>query len=241
MRARAKQVRARGKERKERMGKASWLLAVVGAMTLSLAASGPSISGSASKPAVETASAARTLQAPPTNPTAAQPAAAGAVPAKQEPLKPKGKKKAAPASPAVKGPDAAVTAKRQVKPAEETKEKGKAAPPLPPISARRDPFRNPLLLAAVPVNLPPGKAGLIIAQLRVDGIVRAPNGMLAVVSNTAKRTYFLREGDQLYDGLVQKISSESVTFEENTKDVFGRAITREVVKRLYPTTAGEEK
>jgi hypothetical protein len=39
---------------------------------------------------------------------------------------------------------------------------------------------------------------------------------------------------------VQRITSESVVFQENTKDMFGRAITREVVKRLYPT-AGEGK
>ena len=32
-------------------------------------------------------------------------------------------------------------------------------------------------------NLPPGKAGLQVASLRLDGIVQAPNGMIAVVTN----------------------------------------------------------
>ncbi len=223
------------------ISKASLLLAMIGATTLAVAGSGPSVSGPVVKPAVETPAAAKALQAPATKPAAAQPAQPVAVPAKEEPVKPKGKKKAAPASAAAQGSEPAVTAKREVKPAEEAKKKEEAPPPLPPISARRDPFRNPLLSSGVAVNLPPGKAGLIITQLRVDGLVRAPNGMIAVVSNTAKRTYFLREGDQLYDGFVQKITSDGVTFQQSTKDVFGRAITREVVKRLYPTTAGEER
>ncbi len=224
------------------MSKTSLLLAMTGVTTLVLAASDASISVLSARPTGEKAAAARALQAPPTKPSPAQPAAqVGAIPEKKQPLKPVGKKKAAADKPAAAGPAVAVTAKREVKAAEPAKEKEKAPPPLPPISARRDPFRNPMLVAAVPVNLPPGKAGLIITQLRVDGIVRAPNGMLAVVTNTSKRTYFLREGDQLYDGSVQKISSESITFQENTKDLFGRAITREVVKRLYPTTAGDER
>lgn len=224
------------------MSKTSLLLAMTGVTTLVLAASDASISVLSARPTAEKAAAATALQAPPTQPSPAQPAAqVGAMPEKKQPLKPVGKKKAAADKPAAAGPAVAVTAKREVKAAEPAKEKEKAPPPLPPISARRDPFRNPMLVAAVPVNLPPGKAGLIIAQLRVDGIVRAPSGMLAVVTNTSKRTYFLREGDQLYDGSVQKIGSESITFQENTKDLFGRAITREVVKRLYPTTAGDER
>ncbi len=222
------------------MSKTSLLLAMTGATTLTLAAIDPSISVSAAKPGLEKPAVTTALQGPTTQPAAAQASQAAAAPAKERPVKPVGKKKAAAESTPAPGPAATVTAKRDVKPAAPAKEKEKMTPPLPPISARRDPFRNPMLVVSAPVNLPPGKAGLIIAQLRVDGIVRAPNGMIAVVTNTAKRTYFLREGDQLYDGSVSKISPESVSFQENSKDLFGRAIIREVVKRLYPT-AGEEK
>ncbi len=238
MRAGAEPIIARVRQL---MSKTSLLLAMTGVMTLGLAASHPSLSVSAAKPAVEKPAAATALLAPAASLTPAQARPAGAMPANERPLKPVGEKKAVSADPAAASPAPAVTAKREAKTARPAKEKERAAPPLPPISARRDPFRNPMLLVGVTVNLPPGKAGLIIAQLRVDGIVRAPNGMLAVVTNTSKRTYFLREGDQLYDGSVQKIGPESVTFQENSKDLFGRAITREVVKRLYPTTAGEEK
>jgi len=89
-------------------------------------------------------------------------------------------------------------------------------------------------------NLPIGKAGLQVNTLRLDGIVKASNGMIAVVANPQQRTYFLREGDQLYDGKVEKISMEGVTFHEEGKDAFGKPVERQVNKRLY-SSAGEQQ
>jgi len=88
--------------------------------------------------------------------------------------------------------------------------------------------------------LPPGKAGLVIAQIRVDGTVKSQNGMIAVVSNPQQRVYFVREGDRLYDGEVEKISLDGVVFRESTKDAFGKPVEREVTKRLY-SSAGEQQ
>jgi hypothetical protein len=70
--------------------------------------------------------------------------------------------------------------------------------------------------------------------------VKSANGMIAVVANPQNRTYFLREGDQLYDGKVDKISMEGVTFHEEGKDAFGKPVEREVNKRLY-SSAGEQQ
>jgi Tfp pilus assembly protein PilP len=110
--------------------------------------------------------------------------------------------------------------------------------------ARRDPFESLVgrkqAQDALSKNLPPGKAGLQVGTLRLDGIVRAANGMIAVVANPAQRTYFLREGDQLYDGKVDKISMEGVTFHEEGKDAFGKPVERQVSKRLY-SSAGEQQ
>lgn len=111
--------------------------------------------------------------------------------------------------------------------------------------ARRDPF-DPLLnkekdAAGGPqAPLPAGKPGLVVATLRVDGIVRSPNGMIAVVSNPQMRVYFLREGDHLYDGEVEHITMEGVSFHETGKDAFGKAVERESTKRLY-STPGEQQ
>jgi hypothetical protein len=109
---------------------------------------------------------------------------------------------------------------------------------------RRDPFDTLLTKArttnAPPENLPPGKAGLIVATLRIDGIVRSPNGTIAIVSNSQGRVYFLRDGDKLYDGSVDKISLEAVSFHEFGKDAFGKPLERVVTKRLYPSP-GEQQ
>lgn len=109
--------------------------------------------------------------------------------------------------------------------------------------ARRDPFES-LVGRQKPggdnKNLPPGKGGLQVSTLKIDGIVHGPNGMIAVVSNPQQRTYFLHDGDQLYDGRVEKIAMDGVSFHETGKDPFGKPMDREVNKRIY-TNAGEEQ
>jgi type IV pilus assembly protein PilP len=125
----------------------------------------------------------------------------------------------------------------------------KAAPSGAPLqteakAARRDPFESLVgrekAQAEAAKNLPPGKAGLQVASLRLDGVVRAPNGMIAVVTNPQSRTYFLREGDKLYDGQVEKIAMDGVSFHEMGKDAFGKPVERQVNKRIY-SSAGEQQ
>jgi Tfp pilus assembly protein PilP len=108
-------------------------------------------------------------------------------------------------------------------------------------AGKRDPFL-PLVNENKPSGppLPPGKAGLVVSTVRIDGTVRSPEGMLAVVSNADQRVYFLREGDRLYDGDVEKIGLDGVTFKENSKDAFGKPVERLVTKRIYPS-AGEQQ
>lgn len=108
------------------------------------------------------------------------------------------------------------------------------------MAVRRDPFESLIGRQKAAKILPPGKAGLEIAALRLDGVVRAPNGMIAVVTNPQQRTYFLREGDQLYDGRVEKINMDSASFHEVGKDAFGKPIERQVNKRIYPSP-GEQQ
>ena len=111
-------------------------------------------------------------------------------------------------------------------------------------AGRRDPFESLVgrqqAQAAAAKNLPPGKAGLQVSTLRLDGIVRSSNGMIAMVSNPQARTYFLREGDQLYDRKVDEIAMDGVSFHELGKDAFGKPVERQVNKRIY-STAGEQQ
>jgi hypothetical protein len=110
--------------------------------------------------------------------------------------------------------------------------------------ARRDPFDTLVTKArpsnAPPENLPPGKAGLIVDTLKIDGIVHSPNGMIAIVSNSQQRVYFLRDGDKLYDGTVDKIALDGIAFHEVGKDAFGKPLDHVVTKRLYPSP-GEQQ
>jgi type IV pilus assembly protein PilP len=142
-----------------------------------------------------------------------------------------------------KGPSAAKPSAKAAPKAKPPAKAGAAAA-APERAARRDPF-NPLVGHNRPggelaEHLPPGKAGLIVASLRVDGLVRGPNGMIAVVSNPQQRVYFLHEGDQLYDGRVERITLDMVAFHEVGKDAFGKPVDRQVVKRLYGSP-GEQR
>ena len=110
-------------------------------------------------------------------------------------------------------------------------------------AAKRDPFQA---LVGIPhaeggvSNLPPGKAGLMISTVRIDGIVHAPSGTIAVVSNPQQRVYFIHEGDHLYDGEVAKIEADGIVFRQNSKDAFGKPVEREVTKRIY-ASAGDQQ
>jgi Tfp pilus assembly protein PilP len=160
------------------------------------------------------------------------------------------------AAPQAGRPTAPGTAKGAAKPA--TKKAAKAPKPAKPVEtavnldapkeeekgARRDPFESLVMRQQAAAHqqaiLPPGKAGLQVSTLRLDGIVKAPNGMIAVVTNPQARTYFLREGDQLYDGRVEKIAMDGVSFHEVGKDAFGKPVERQVNKRIY-SSAGEQQ
>jgi type IV pilus assembly protein PilP len=186
-----------------------------------------------------------------------KPATAASKPAAQAPAA----KPAQPAAPAASKPTQTATAKPAAKPAAKAKGKsaakastakkqapaatgGDAPAPSEAKASRRDPFESLTsrqeAAARAGANLPPGKAGLQVGTLRLDGVVRAPNGMIAVVTNPQSRTYFLREGDQLYDGRVEKIAMDGVSFHEVGKDAFGKPVERQVNKRIY-SSAGEQQ
>ena len=173
------------------------------------------------------------------------PAAAQAPAAMPAPKAPKAAAAPKPTKPASKA-DAKAPVKAAEKKAETASAKTPAEKPAEEkvLVGRRDPF-DPLLNkpsagAGTPQVLPPGKAGLVVGLLQVDGIIGGAHGMIAIVSNPQQRVYFLREGDKLYDGSVQHITIESVSFQEVGKDAFGKPMERQVTKRLYPSP-GEQQ
>lgn len=212
------------------------------------------VSKTAEKPAAKPAIAASLKPTPRTvSKTEPKPVTAKTMPEKSASAKPVNAKPVTAKPVAAKPAIAKTTPKPVAKPiAPEVAAKNKASvspDETPAVShadeavAKRDPF-----VALVDVqkgggggpNLPPGKAGLVVATVRVDGTVKSGEDLLAVVSNPERHVYFVREGDHLYDGSVKKIDLDGVTFQEDSKDAFGKPIVREVTKRIY-ASAGEQQ
>jgi hypothetical protein len=107
-------------------------------------------------------------------------------------------------------------------------------------AGRRDPFVSPIRSASAlspTQSCRSGKRCLAIPELILQGTVRDVTGrMMAVVSTSNRRTYTLRENDQVYNGSVEKITSDSIIFREYTKDAVGRETAKEVVKKMGPTS-----
>jgi hypothetical protein len=77
-----------------------------------------------------------------------------------------------------------------------------------------------------------GKKCLIVDQVMLKGVVRSQGESIAVVSSTANKTYFLRENDPVYNGVVVKITPDSIVFRESVTDRLGKTVQREVVKKV---------
>jgi len=106
-------------------------------------------------------------------------------------------------------------------------------------AGKRDPFKvppPPRLNGGGDLegSLPPGVRGLVIGQLKLDGIVRedATNSMIAVVTGRTDLAYFLRVHDEVHNGVVTRITPDSIAFMQNQPDAGGRVETREVVLKM---------
>jgi hypothetical protein len=104
---------------------------------------------------------------------------------------------------------------------------------------RRDPFKS--LLAAPDRQefrgpRPEGVPGLLIDEIDLTGIFRTSKGFVAQFSaSNQKKSYLLKEGDQLYDGDVVSINKNEVVFKQVVQDPTALKPFREVVKSLNPS------
>lgn len=165
---------------------------------------------------------AKTTTATPAK-TTSTPAKAAATPAKTTPApaKTQAAKPAAPRPSAVK---------------EEPKTEAKAPLKSAKTAGRRDPFISPVRVAeeknASSSACLTGARCLVIDQVVLKGVVKTQQGWIAMVENSAKKQYNLREKDPVMNGSVYKITQDSVIFRENVIDNLGRSTTKEVVKRV---------
>ncbi len=99
----------------------------------------------------------------------------------------------------------------------------------------RDPFVSPVVrtsTGAIGAGCETGKRCLVVDQIVLKGIVKSQSGYIAVVENPAKRAYFMRENDPVFNGYVVKITPDSIVFRENVMDRLGRQSTRDITRRV---------
>jgi hypothetical protein len=104
---------------------------------------------------------------------------------------------------------------------------------------RRDPFKS--LLAGpdrpeIRGPRPEGVPGLLIDEIDLPGIFHTSKGFVAqVVASNQKKSFLLKEGDQLFDGDVVSINKNEVVFKQVVQDPTALKPFREVVKSLNPS------
>ncbi|MGZ4779245.1 MAG: pilus assembly protein PilP [Thermoanaerobaculia bacterium] len=101
---------------------------------------------------------------------------------------------------------------------------------------RRDPFQSLVGPAPriQPGQRPPGVPGFLIDEMKLQGVVRTRQGLVAMVNGPDNKGYLIRVGDKVLDGEVIRITPSSVVFREEVNDPTRIERYREVVKDLVP-------
>ncbi|MGC8917164.1 MAG: hypothetical protein ACP5NF_09320 [Thermoanaerobaculum sp.] len=101
-------------------------------------------------------------------------------------------------------------------------------------AGRRDPFRS-LLAGRSKEEMgqrPPGLPGMGVEEIKLQGIIKLPEGYVALIQGTDNMSYLIKPGTVLYDGTVEKIEPGKVTFKVNIADPRSLKPYREVVRTL---------
>jgi Tfp pilus assembly protein PilP len=101
---------------------------------------------------------------------------------------------------------------------------------------RRDPFQSLVgpKPALQPGQRPPGVPGFMIDEIKLQGVVKTKQGLVAMVNGPDNKGYLVHIGDKLLDGEVIRITASSVVFRQEVNDPTRIERYREVVKDLSP-------
>jgi Tfp pilus assembly protein PilP len=103
---------------------------------------------------------------------------------------------------------------------------------------RRDPFVSLLKPVSADQGVKtrrPGMEGFLIQEVALKGIVRTQKGYTAMLLGTDGKSYFVQEGQRMFDGVVTKIDATAVTFRQEITDPLSTVKSRDVKKTLYPS------
>ncbi len=101
-------------------------------------------------------------------------------------------------------------------------------------AGRRDPFRS-LLARQAKEELgqrPPGLRGMGVEEIKLQGILKLPEGYVAMIQGTDNTSYLIRPGTVLYDGNVESIEPGKVVFRMQVADPKSLKPYREVIRTL---------
>ena len=101
-------------------------------------------------------------------------------------------------------------------------------------AGRRDPFRS-LLARQAKEELgqrPPGLRGMGVEEVKLQGILKLPEGYVAMVQGTDNTSYLIRPGTVLYDGNVEHIEPGKVVFRMQVANPKSLKPYREVTRTL---------
>ena len=86
---------------------------------------------------------------------------------------------------------------------------------------------------------PTGLAGLEVAEVTLRGTLRSRDGFVAMLQGADQKTYIVRAGDNLFDGVVRSISQEDMVILQQVNDPLSLASQREVRKVLRQAEANQ--
>ena len=106
---------------------------------------------------------------------------------------------------------------------------------------RRDPFISLALGMNVlpPEERIPGLGGMLIQEVSLRGLVRTSEGYIAMIQGTDNKSYFAREGERMYDGMIEAIDSEKVVFRQEINDPLRIEKFQRLEKWLHPLEEGQ--
>jgi Tfp pilus assembly protein PilP len=122
---------------------------------------------------------------------------------------------------------------------------GAAAKPVEPVGfaykpeGRRDPFVS-LADRGSDTRVgprPPGLAGLGATEVTLRGTLRSRDGFVAMLQGADQKTYIVRPGDKLFDGMVSSISQNDLVILQQVNDPLSTEKQREVRKGLRQAEA----
>jgi hypothetical protein len=106
---------------------------------------------------------------------------------------------------------------------------------------RRDPFVSLLARGSDQRQAgprPTGPGGLLVADVTVKGIIRDRSGFIAMVQGSDTKTFIVRPGEKLMDGLVKAITADSVVFSQDVDDPLSTVKQKEVRKSVRSADGG---